>query len=629
MVLERIGRYRIDRELGRGAMGRVFLAFDPRIERPVAIKTIQIFAALPESERDEARARFLREARSAGGLVHPGIVTVFDVGESDGIPYLAMEFVDGTPFDAYCREETLLPVPQVVALVAACAEALAFAHARGVEHRDVKPGNLMRVGEASVKVMDFGLAQTAATPLSVDGAVTGTPSTMSPEQIRGEAIDGRSDLFSLAVVLYEMLTGRSPFPGDSVSSVLYRVVHEPPVDPSDRPDRVPPPLAAFLLKALDKRPEARFADGTAFAAALRRAEGAAPRAPAAVSVPAIPRRLAEPGRQDPPHATGRPERPRPGRRLLPLVLVAALAAGFFALRDPIRRAITPPVSCRVRVDPPGILVLLDGRPLDGDVVSFRRDGPFGVLTATAGCRSASHRLEPGDAGGEVVLALDPAQAEVPVDSGTIAATVSLNGAASRKTPAALELDLCRENTVELRAEGYQPARAVVPPGATPLAARNAITALALAPLPTGRIVWQPSRYPVRYAVDGKPIPAKSAGLDVPAGSHEVRVSNEALFVDVIATIDVPAGGSATAPSAPAELAALTVQTFPPDAAVELARSGAPFRPIGETPLSVKVGPGSYTLRVRDASTGTTRDQNISLKPGSNPPFRVSLGREGR
>src|SRR5262249_17235095 len=159
--------------------------------------------------------------------------------------------------------------------------------------------------------------------------------------------------------------------------------------------------------------------------------------------------------------------------------------------------------------------------------------------------STSHRLEPGDAGGEIVLALDPVQAEVPVDAGTMAATVTLNGAAGRKTPAALELDLCRENIVELSADGYQPARVVVPPGATPLAARNAVAALSLAPLPTGRIVWPPQRYPVRYAVDGDPIPSVTVGIDVPAGSHEVRVTNEALFVDVTATIEVPAGGSTT------------------------------------------------------------------------------------
>ena len=158
MQVDSLGRYRIDKELGRGAMGRVFLAFDPTIERRVAIKTIQIFASLPEAERAQSRERFLREARSAGKLLHPGIVTIFDVGEADGVPYLAMEFVEGQTLDAVCREEALLPVPAVVELVAAAAEALGFAHEHGIVHRDIKPANLMRVGDRAVKNMDFGLA---------------------------------------------------------------------------------------------------------------------------------------------------------------------------------------------------------------------------------------------------------------------------------------------------------------------------------------------------------------------------------------------------------------------------------------------------------------------------------------
>jgi serine/threonine-protein kinase len=202
MQVESLGRYVVEKELGRGAMGRVFLAYDPEIDRRVAIKTIQIFASLPDAERAQARERFLREARSAGKLLHPGIVTVFDVGEADGIPYLAMEFIEGTTLDAYCREDALLPVPVVIDLIAAAADALGFAHQNGIVHRDIKPANLMRVSGRAIKVMDFGLAKDPATSMTHDGALLGTPNYMSPEQVRGESLDGRADLFALGIVCY-------------------------------------------------------------------------------------------------------------------------------------------------------------------------------------------------------------------------------------------------------------------------------------------------------------------------------------------------------------------------------------------------------------------------------------------
>ena len=268
-----LGRYQIVKELGRGAMGRVFLADDPKIQRKVALKTVQAFAALPESERAEKRDRFLQEARAAGRLLHPGIVTLFDVGEVDHVLFLAMECVEGTTLDPFGKKDGLLPVKTVCELVAGIAESLDYAHGQGVVHRDIKPANLMRVGETSVKIMDFGLARAVEGQVAEDGALLGTPSYMSPEQIRGEAVDGRSDLFSLAVVLFELLTGEKPFPGDSISSIIYRIVNEPSRDASVIHGRVPAELDEFVRQALSKRPEDRYPTGEAFAAALREASG--------------------------------------------------------------------------------------------------------------------------------------------------------------------------------------------------------------------------------------------------------------------------------------------------------------------------------------------------------------------
>jgi serine/threonine-protein kinase len=625
MQVESFGRYRIEKELGRGAMGRVFLAYDPEIDRRVAIKTIQIFASLPEADRVHARERFLREARSAGKLLHPGIVTIFDVGEADGVPYLAMEFVEGETLDASCREESLLPVPVVVALLAGAADALGFAHERGIIHRDIKPANLMRVGDRSVKIMDFGLAKSPTTSMTHDGALLGTPNYMSPEQVRGDPLDGRTDLFSLGVVCYEMLTGVKPFGGDSISSVLYRIVHEPPKDAALRLDRVVPPLATFLERALAKNPEARFPDGAAFSAALRRggdAAGAAtlrPGAPAA-RPPASPLKNA-------PLAPAR-------RSLVPWIVASALGVALLGSAIVLRLGpFAPPrvalLTARIRTEPAGLPVHLNGAPVAGEVVRFAGGGPFGVLTAAQGCREAKHRLEAADAGGEIVLVLDPARAAVAVDPGAPGARLTVNGQEAGTAPAMIDLDLCRDNTIEVVAEGFRTAIATIPAKATPLDARNAAGAIKLEAIPTGRLLLPTTRVPTLFFVDGKPAVRTSGGIDLPAGPHEVRATNEERFVDVAVTLDVPAGGSATPQFPIPALARLVVQTFPPNCRVALKRSGTTWRPVGETPLRYELAAGRYVLRIESPVSGESREQDISLAPGANAPVRVSFGRSGR
>jgi hypothetical protein len=625
MQVDTLGRYRIEKELGRGAMGRVFLAFDPTIERRVAIKTIQIFAALPEAERDQARERFLREARSAGKLLHPGIVTIFDVGEADGVPYLAMEFVEGETLDAACRDEALLPVPAVVELVAATAEALGFAHERGVVHRDIKPANLMRVGESTVKIMDFGLAKNPAASMTHDGALVGTPNYMSPEQVRGDPLDGRTDLFSLGVVLYEMLTGVKPFAGDSISSVLFRIVHEPPKDAPLRLERIPPPLAAFLERALAKLPDARFRNGAEFARALRRAGAAASAMTVPASAPA----------DHPPSPVPAQEKVAPIRRsYVPWIILIAVALAGLGTAVVLRVGpFAPPkvamLTTRVRTEPGGLAVRMNGSPLQGDVIRFPAGGPFEVLTATSGCREAKHRLEAADAGVEIVLVLDPARATVVVDPGVPGTRVTVNGADAGASPATLDLDLCRDNTVAAQAEGYRTASVTIPAKATPLDARSASSALKLDAIPMGRLLLPAMRLPVEFFVDGKPAARNAEGLELPAGPHEVRATSEARFVDVSVTLEVPEGGTATPAFVLPPQARLVVQTFPPNCRVALKRAGSSWRPLGETPLRYDLAAGRYVLRVEAPDSGESREQDLNLAPGTNAPIRVSFGRSGR
>ena len=635
MPVQTLGRYRIERELGRGAMGRVFLAFDTEIHRRVAIKTINAFESLPGAERREARERFLREARAAGQLLHPGIVTIFDVGEADGVPYLAMEHVEGTTLDAYCREGDLLPPATVGALVAHAAEALAFAHARGVVHRDVKPANLMRVGASAVKIMDFGLAKSVATKMTHDGALFGTPNYMSPEQVRGETLDGRSDLFSLGVVLYEMLVGAKPFEGDSVSSVLYRIVHEPPRDPAPHLDRVAPPLRAIVERALAKRREDRFADGQELAVSLRRAlEGNA----ASRGVPEGPRARPRPGAplpapRDPVTATlPRPPTRARSRGVFPYVVAAVFVLGLGAaaiLLGGRGTPVPPPLEARVRTDPPGLPVLLDGAPLTDGVVRFAADGPFGLLSVAQGCREARHRIEGADAGREIVLALDPARADVPVEAAAPGARVALNGSAPVDLPTTLDLDLCRENRIAVRAPGFREAEVVIDSGATPLAARTAASSIALARIPLGRIALPATRMSLRWFVDGQPVSAKGGTLELPAGTHELRARHDEQFVDVAVSVEVPPEGTVSPSLAIPPLATLVVQTFPPEARVTLARDGGAWRPVGETPLTRQVAAGPYVVRVEEPGTGATREEKVVLRAGANPPVRVSFRGGGR
>ncbi len=269
-TMQQLGRYEILAELGRGAMGAVFRARDPRIDRIVAIKTIAVAGAGARS-LEEYRERFFREAQAAGRLSHPGIVTIFDVGEDQPTltPFIVMEFADGMPLDEFVATAGRLPFDQALDIVQQIAEALNYAHAAGIVHRDIKPANIIVSAEGRIKIADFGIAKIALTEATLPGQIMGTPAYMSPEQINGKAVDGRSDLFSLGVIAYWLLTGVKPFIGDTVTAICVQVATREP-DPASHVNASLSDDCDFVLgRALAKDPAMRYQRGKDLAADIQ------------------------------------------------------------------------------------------------------------------------------------------------------------------------------------------------------------------------------------------------------------------------------------------------------------------------------------------------------------------------
>ena len=275
-MISQLGRYEIIGELGQGAMGIVYKAKDPLIDRTVAIKTISLNLALEEKE--EYEARFYQEAKAAGRLNHPNIVTIYDVGKSGDIAYIAMEFLQGRELRDVLNEEPLLPIDHVLDIVVQVAQGLAYAHEHDIVHRDVKPANIMVVRDGHVQITDFGIARMASTSVRTQaGMVLGSPKYMSPEQVMGKQIDQRSDIFSLGVMLYEMLTGQVPFNGENINAIMYQIMNAVPTPLNALNPAVPDMLNFIVAKALAKAPDDRYCDAGEFAEDLRACRATIPR----------------------------------------------------------------------------------------------------------------------------------------------------------------------------------------------------------------------------------------------------------------------------------------------------------------------------------------------------------------
>ncbi len=261
------GRYQIIKELGKGAMGVVYQAYDPEIDRSVALKVLRE----DRLTSDTLIHRFLREAKAIGRLSHPNIVTVYDVGQDRGTIYIAMEFLDGDPLDKII-ERKRFPLKEVLLLGIQVAETLDYAHQKGIVHRDVKPSNIIVQPSGQIKITDFGIARIEDSTASLQtqaGEILGTPAYMSPEQVMSEPIDGRSDLFSLGIILYELSTGKRPFGGDTLTAILHAITQTNPPEPLKANPEIPKGLSQTIMRCLRKIPAKRFENGKALAETLR------------------------------------------------------------------------------------------------------------------------------------------------------------------------------------------------------------------------------------------------------------------------------------------------------------------------------------------------------------------------
>jgi serine/threonine-protein kinase len=459
------GRYEVETLIGDGAMGRVYRGFDPLVRRAVAIKTFKT-EGLDEATGMDYVRRFRREAQAAGALSHPHIVSIFDVGDD----YFVMEFLEGKTLQALIEERRKLEPADALKLFTPIADALDYAHRKGVIHRDIKPGNIMVLPDGRTKLMDFGVARIESSQMTKAGEVLGSPSYMAPEQIAGHEVTSRADLFSVAAVAYQAITGQKPFQGQTVTTVIYKVVHEDPPPPRSWNQELPPRYDEVFRKALAKDPAARFPTARAFVAALDIREFEAVAFDALETRP-MPAARPDPGK--PPTvpampAAGTAERPRSagalGLWILAAFALASIAVGGLVLFAWSRSPVTAPAATttaptsaglQIETEPPGARVSVDGKEVGITPLTVPSVAP-GLRTVRIerdGYAPAALSL---DVAQDAVLAplrfsLTPTEARASIHSDPEGAAVTIDGRDAGRTP--LEDVRLSPGMHEVRVEG--------------------------------------------------------------------------------------------------------------------------------------------------------------------------------
>jgi hypothetical protein len=611
-----IGRYEIRQQLGAGAMGCVYLAEDPRIKRKLAIKVVKLAAMRNESDRREFLARFQREAEVSGVLNDPGIVTIYDVGDSDLGPFLAMEYVPGRPLDGIIKSGDLaaMPLRAKLQIIGGVAAALDHAHAHNIVHRDVKPGNVMITEDGRPKLMDFGIAKREDASLTQTGTFLGTPSYASPEQIKEGHATLLSDVFSFGVMTFELLSGSLPFPGSSINTILYRIVNEPPAE-------VKPPVVGLLPegwqrvfhKVLAKNPAERYPSCSAFVRDLLEAVteldahartellGQLRQGAGTVILPSTV--TPAPGET---HVAGKP-RPKGSRGVLLGGLAAlAVAAGLGVFLFSGKGG----EEVRLTTDPPGAQLVVNGAPVDGtkplimkagDKLKIQKAGFQTVeYVHAAGDRTPSIVLKPVIS--EVRLQTDPPGAEVVLDSrklpGTTPLTVSdwNQGQLHDLTFTQAQQNLGLSTRFEVGETPGDKIYKLLPLNET----RATGEVKTIDPNAPGTVKFA-GEFAVHVRADGKDL-GEVAKVTLPPGSHKLELSSPRVFYKETRTVSVAPGQTVAVPLP--GLSRLTVSTFPASGTVVVDGIPTSVESDGSTPIPVVKGRHTISIQGRPGSTRT-------------------------
>lgn len=558
MIGERLGSYEILSEIGRGGMGTVYRARQAGLERIVALKVLPGKLA----GNREFVVRFMREARSIATLEHPGIVTVYDVGESDGTYYFAMQLLEGSPLSGLIEQRGPLPTEEAASIAAQVAEALGFAHAAGILHRDVKPDNIVVDSNGRAILTDFGIAWSAAdTRLTQAGNTVGSPQYMSPEQIAGKKVDQRADLYSLGVVFFQMITGEAPFKGDSAVSVAYQHVRAPVPAANAINAEVPSEAGRLAARLMAKQPETRHANAGELAKDLWVLAGGRP---AEAHGPMVFE-----------HEPSESER----RRRVLLVAVAAVTTALLIVIG---------------------LILRSGSSSEETAADVAASGAeTSAATAVVDTPAPSPLTPPSDQ----QVAVPPPLIPFLIGSEPAGATVRLDGAPlAEPTPVVVELDADRAYTLELELSGYEAVRRSLRLSELADRSANELVLGLQKIIPPGRLRISAS-YPVEVRLDGRTYPVSGGVAELPPGRHRVTVSAPSVFYSTSRQIEIRSGGTS-------EISLPAATRINIAAAPSRCRLRIDGRDAGDLPTEVRVTLGRHEFEFiwqgLDKSTTLTR-----------------------
>jgi predicted Ser/Thr protein kinase len=567
-----VARYEIIDMLGKGAMGVVYKARDPNIDRFLAIKTIKTSEVAAASDGEDVLARFKREVQTAGELIHANIVTIYDGGQDGDLHWLAMEFVDGPSLAKLISDKLVLPLQDILTIFVKICSAVDFAHRHGIVHRDLKPANILLTKDWEPKIADFGIARIASSTMTRTGVILGTPSYMSPEQITGQRVDSRSDIFSLGIILYELLTGERPYLGENPTVIMYKIVHSEPVSPDKINLALPEGLASVIMKALAKNPEARYQRAGEMAGDIIELVKRSPELSISTSRLDMPTAIFPSG----PVAVGldryesvdappvaRKSRMRAFLLIVFLLIVAGgIAGGLYLYRDklfggkggngpgvtnsagggtgPVARQITKEIT--VGSEPPGAEVYIDGKLQEGATpLTFsltRAGGSAALLLVEKDCFKLEQeiRFDNGDPQ-DFNLELKRKVRTIAVTSEPEGASVSVNGERKGNTPLSLDIECGLQYQVVVSSSGFRT-------NTTPLewdsVGQDGRLAVALEPATPGKVVFQ-GRFAVNIMRGGRTIAQNVNELELPPGRHSLTLVNRQLFYTSEQTFELAEG----------------------------------------------------------------------------------------